>query len=45
MCAPDQIIDYLALIGDSVDNIPGVREVRTEDRGEVARPNTARSTR
>ena len=21
---PDQIIDYLALVGDSVDNIPGV---------------------
>ncbi len=25
--APDQIIDYLALMGDSVDNIPGVPKV------------------
>ena len=24
---PEQIIDYLALIGDSVDNIPGVPKV------------------
>ncbi len=24
---PEQIIDYLALIGDSVDNIPGIRNV------------------
>ena len=24
---PDQIIDYLALIGDSVDNVPGVNKV------------------
>ena len=23
---PDQIIDYLALVGDSVDNIPGVQK-------------------
>ena len=32
----DQIVDYLALMGDSVDNIPGVRQMRAEDRGEVA---------
>jgi DNA polymerase-1 len=25
--APDRIIDYLALVGDSVDNIPGVEKV------------------
>ncbi|MBS3799509.1 MAG: DNA polymerase I, partial [Thioalkalivibrio sp.] len=25
--APDQIVDYLALMGDSVDNIPGVNKV------------------
>jgi DNA polymerase-1 len=25
--APDRIVDYLALIGDSVDNIPGVEKV------------------
>ncbi|MGE5793430.1 MAG: 5'-3' exonuclease H3TH domain-containing protein, partial [Bacteroidota bacterium] len=25
--APEQIIDYLALVGDSVDNIPGVEKV------------------
>ncbi len=24
---PDQVIDYLALVGDSVDNVPGVRGV------------------
>ena len=24
---PDRIVDYLALIGDSVDNIPGVPQV------------------
>ena len=24
---PEQIVDYLALIGDTLDNIPGVREV------------------
>ena len=33
---PDQIVDYLALIGDSADNIPGVRKVRPENSGEVA---------
>src|SRR5215470_5584052 len=25
--APDRIVDYLALVGDSVDNIPGVEKV------------------
>ena len=33
---PEQIIDYLALIGDSSDNIPGIDKVGPEDRGEVA---------
>ena len=33
---PEQIIDYLALVGDSSDNIPGIDKVGPEDRGEVA---------
>ncbi|MCK7582726.1 MAG: hypothetical protein MZV65_48980 [Chromatiales bacterium] len=41
---PDQIVDYLALIGDAVDNVPGVRQGRPEDGREVARRSTARST-
>ena len=41
---PEQIIDYLALVGDSSDNIPGVDKVGTEDRGEVAERRTGRST-
>ncbi len=32
---PDQIIDYLALMGDKVDNVPGV-ETRPENGGEMA---------
>ena len=27
MCYPEQIIDYLALVGDSSDNIPGIEKV------------------
>ena len=33
---PEQIVDYLALVGDTSDNIPGRAEGRPEDRGEVA---------
>ena len=34
---PVHIADYLALVGDASDNIPGVAGVGPEDRGEVAR--------
>ena len=39
---PERIVDYLALIGDSVDNIPGVEKVgpKTAARGSSS---TARS--
>ena len=33
---PEQIVDFLALTGDSSDNVPGVRR-RGEDRREAAR--------
>ena len=33
---PERIVDFLALTGDTVDNVPGVDKVRTEDRGQVA---------
>ena len=33
---PEQIVDYLALVGDTSDNIPGVPKVGAEDRREVA---------
>ena len=33
---PEQIVDYLALVGDSSDNIPGITGVGPEDRGEMA---------
>ena len=33
---PEQIIDYLALVGDSSDNIPGIDKVGPEDRRQVA---------
>ncbi len=33
---PEQIVDYLALVGDASDNIPGVPKVGPEDRGQVA---------
>ena len=33
---PEQIIDYLALVGDSSDNIPGVSGHRPQDRGATA---------
>ena len=39
---PEQMIDYLALVGDSSDNIPGVAGVGAKDRCEVA-PSTATS--
>jgi len=32
---PEQIVDYLALIGDTVDNIPGYQG-RPEDGGKMA---------
>ena len=41
---PEQIVDYLTLIGDAIDNIPGVDKVGPEDRVQVARASTARST-
>ena len=34
--APEQIIDLLALMGDTVDNIPGVPKVGPKTAGEVA---------
>ena len=34
---PERIVDYLTLVGDTVDNVPGVDKVGPEDRGEVAR--------
>ena len=33
---PEQIVDYLALVGDTSDNIPGITSVGPEDRGEMA---------
>ena len=33
---PEQIVDYLALVGDSSDNIPGRAQGRPEDRRQVA---------
>ena len=41
---PDQVVDLLALTGDAIDNVPGVAKVGPEDRRQVARRNTARST-
>ncbi len=35
---PEQIIDYLALVGDSSDNIPGIEQGRAEDRRQMAEP-------
>ena len=35
---PEQIVDYLALVGDTSDNIPGVTGRRPQDRGQVAQP-------
>ena len=37
----DQVLDYLTLIGDAVDNVPGVDKVGPEDRRQVARRSTA----
>ncbi|MGC4073880.1 MAG: 5'-3' exonuclease H3TH domain-containing protein [Nibricoccus sp.] len=34
---PAQIADYLALVGDTSDNIPGLDGVGPKDRVEVAR--------
>ena len=33
---PEHIVDYLALMGDSVDNVPGVPKGRAKDRRQVA---------
>ena len=33
---PEQIVDYLALVGDASDNIPGRSQGGTKDRGQVA---------
>ena len=41
---PEQIIDYLALVGDSSDNIPGIDKVGPKTGGEVAAAVSARST-
>ena len=35
-CRRRSIVDYLALVGDTVDNVPGVPKVGTEDRLEMA---------
>ena len=35
---PEQIVDYLALMGDSVDNIPGVPKGRPKNGGKMAQP-------
>ena len=40
---PERIVDYLALIGDTVDNVPGRRQGRAEDGGEVDRRARHRS--
>jgi hypothetical protein len=40
---PARIVDYLALVGDTVDNVPGVDKVGAEDRRQVA-ASMARST-
>ncbi|MBT3445467.1 DNA polymerase I [bacterium] len=34
-CKPEQMIDFLALVGDSVDNIPGVRGVGPKTAKEL----------
>ena len=34
---PSQVVDYLALVGDSSDNIPGVKGVGREGSAEAAR--------
>jgi DNA polymerase-1 len=33
---PERIVDYLALIGDTVDNVPGCQPSRPEDGGQMA---------
>ena len=38
---PEQIIDYLALVGDSSDNIPGIDKVGPKTARQVARRSTA----
>jgi DNA polymerase-1 len=35
-CRRKRIVDYLALVGDTVDNVPGVPEVRPEDGRQMA---------
>ena len=34
---PEKIPDFLALVGDTSDNIPGIKRRRRQDRGEPAR--------
>jgi len=34
---PERMLDYLTLIGDAVDNVPGVDKVGPKNGGEVAR--------
>ena len=42
--APSQVRDFLALTGDTCDNVPGVPGVGPEDGGRAARRSSARST-
>ena len=42
--SPEQVVDFQTLVGDSVDNVPGVRGHRRKDRGQTACSNTERST-
>ena len=39
---PERIVDYLALIGDAVDNVPGVEKVGPKTAAKWLQ-NTARS--
>ena len=41
---PEQIIDYLALIGDSSDNIPGIDKVGPKTGRQAAAAVRRRST-
>ena len=41
---PDQVVDFLSLTGDSVDNVPGVPLHRPDERLRPCSRNSARST-